>query len=251
MEYRYGIEQDADLGYTVQTQTTVLLDETGAETGSYKKTFTDALGWTYKMETPAANGRTAVTRYYHNALNQLEREEDPDGMSILYAYNTEGEREVTALDVDDHKTIDYDGTDRITRVQGSYTTRTEDSDSYIIQRQTTEVWEVDDQDSAKIISRVDRSLGDLPGSDTGSFVRSTVYRQTTTRKSLIERSSAKVTTTTTLPDSSYQVDVMVNGVQESITRYDGNNDILFQQIYSYDNEDENILRINRKCKCDC
>jgi RHS repeat-associated protein len=239
--YTYGVEVDADLGYPVQTRTTVRLDEADAETGSYEKIYTDAPGRTYKVETPAADGGTAITRYTYNALNQLKQVEDPDGVSTLYAYNSEGEREITALDANGDDIIDYDGTDRITRTRSSFTTRAEDSDNYTVQRQTTEVWEVDSADSAEVIATADRSLGALSGNNVGTVIWSTFYGQTTKTESLIDHASATVTTTTTLPDTSYQIDITVDGLLESSTRHHGDDSILSKQTYNYDTSDENRL----------
>ena len=65
----YTIEQDNNLGYAVQTSKTVLLDKTGTETDGYQKTYTDALGRTYKVEAPASDGGVAITHYYYNTTN--------------------------------------------------------------------------------------------------------------------------------------------------------------------------------------
>ncbi len=241
VRHLYTVEQDNDLGYAIRTHKTVFLDETGTETNSYEKTYTDALGRIYKVEVPDGNSESAITFYNYNEMNQLEQIEDPDGVRTLYAYNSEGEREVTSLDANDNDIIDYGGIDRITRTQSSYANRTEGSDNYIVQRQTSEVWEIDNQNSATTISTVDRSLGSLPGGDIGSITWSTTYGQTTRTESLIDHTSASVTTTTTLPDTSYQVDVTNAGLLATSARYAGDGSILSQQTYNYNNSDENRL----------
>src|SRR5262249_44404360 len=58
----------------------------------------------------------ASRQFFYNAAGQLRKVRDLDGRSTLFSYNQKGEREYTALDVDNSDTIDLAGDDRVARV---------------------------------------------------------------------------------------------------------------------------------------
>jgi RHS repeat-associated protein len=239
--YSYDVQNDATLSYPVRIDLMTYLDAAGTLTSEYSKTYRDALGRNYKSERPASDGSTASTLNTYNSLGQLASMQSPDSQVVLYTYNAEGEREVTASDLNLNAVIDYDGTDRITRAQRSFATRTEGSDHLTVQRTTSETWGIDSVDTPEIIARQDTTVGALPSAAIGTISWSTTYGQTTVSESLIDRASATITTTTTLPDSSYQIEVATNGLLQTRTRHHSDTSILSKQTYTYDNTDENRL----------
>lgn len=241
MRYAYGVENDENLGYPVATQTSTYIKSDSSLSGEYSKRFTDALGRTYKTEQATASGGIAAVENTYYANGQLKASSDADGQTLLYAYNSEGEREVVALDTDGSGSIEYDGVDRITRTRNSYATRSEGGDSYTVERQTVEVWNTDNVDSAQINSSTERSLNGLLGSDVISLVWETIYGQATHKQTVLDRASATATTIITLPDGSYQVSVVSNGLLETFSRHHSDTKILSQYTNYYDSSDENRL----------
>jgi RHS repeat-associated protein len=129
------------------------LDETGALTGEWTRTWTDFAGRVWKVDT--ANG--GVSRKHYNAVGQLIKEVDADNVTTLYAYDDQGQISVTALDMDRNGVIDYGGTDRITRTTHSVTTRA----GTTVQRTVTEVWATDGSPTASVVSTQDQSVDGL------------------------------------------------------------------------------------------
>lgn len=140
LNYEYGVGVDGRFTKEIR------LGNSG-ETTEWVTTYTDFLGRPYKRE--FADG--AVELSYFNDLGQLVRQVDPDGITVLFAYNAEGEQEVSAIDMDGDDVIDYDGTDRITRT----TTTVAQRDGFTVERSTTEVWETDSTDLATTVSVVE------------------------------------------------------------------------------------------------
>ena len=76
-------------------------------------------------------------RRTYDAVGRLVREEDPDGVTILYAYDQRGRQAMTALDVNRNGLIDYAGGDRIRRTLQELAVRA----GLAVERTTTQVWE--------------------------------------------------------------------------------------------------------------
>lgn len=140
LAYEYGVGPDGSFTKEIRVGD-------GGETTEWVTTFTDFLGRPYKQE--FADG--AVQLSYFNDLGQLERTVDPDDVTTLFAYNAEGEQEVTAIDMNGNDAIDYAGTDRVTRTTVSVGQR----DGYTVERISTEVWETDSTDFATDVSLVE------------------------------------------------------------------------------------------------
>ena len=77
---------------------------------------------------------------------------------MLYSYNDEGELEDTALDVNQNSIIDYTGLDRISR---RITDIVDDPNCGIVARVDTFVWEEDNADTPRRVSRSDQSVDGL------------------------------------------------------------------------------------------
>ncbi len=102
-------------------------------------------------------GDGAVSRRYFDAVGRLAREVDPDGITTLYGYDVRGRQSVTAVAMNGNNTIDYAGTDRITRTLSSVGVR----DGRTVQRTETQVWEIDQQATPVTVSISEQSVDGL------------------------------------------------------------------------------------------
>lgn len=134
-------------GYVLETRH---VNDTGALT--YQRQSFDLLGNVEFTEFPFPTN--AKYRRTYDAIGRLVREEDPDGVSQLQAYDARGRAAVTALDLNRDGVIDYAGTDRITRTLSEVGTR----DGVPVQRVSTQVWETDGVDSPTTIAVTETSL---------------------------------------------------------------------------------------------
>ncbi len=91
----------------------LVLSPTG--TNEWTRTFTDMLGRTYKTVYSKVSAPYPYSQSFYNTLGQVWKQTDPEGVITLYQYNAKGELEYTALDTNRNNTIDFSGTDRITR----------------------------------------------------------------------------------------------------------------------------------------
>jgi len=94
MLYEYGVETQ-DSKYRYYEKATVL-DRSGSSTSEWTKRFFDGAQRNYRTEfAKSSSPYPAITRTY-NALGQLETQQDPDGLTSIYEYSSEGELEISA-----------------------------------------------------------------------------------------------------------------------------------------------------------
>lgn len=137
--FSYGVDGDGLFTKDIA----VGADAGGQPTATeWTKTYSDFAGRSSK--TVYADG--AAAQLFYNAVGQLVRQVDPDGVTTLFGYNARGEQEVTAIDLDANGTIDYAGTDRVAKTSASFATKTEGA-TYTVQRTTTQVWETNNADT--------------------------------------------------------------------------------------------------------
>ncbi|MEO0797481.1 MAG: hypothetical protein AAFX93_20195, partial [Verrucomicrobiota bacterium] len=203
----YGVEVDASLGYSVRTATDSLLKD-GAPSTEYTKTYRDALGRVYRVDRPNASpgsGVTSLFRYF-NDKGQLEKSVDYSGLATLYDYNSEGQQTTTAIDVNGNGIIDYDGSDRISKVTSTYLKRSLGLEGVIaVSFYKVEVWEVDGSDIATTVRNTQTAVDRL-------ISWSTTYDQETITETDIDPVNRRVTTTTTAPDNSTLVSITEDGL---------------------------------------
>ena len=211
LSYEYG--SDADGTFTKE----IHLGSSG-ETTEWVKTYTDFAGRTYK--TVMADNATAQS--YFNAIGQLVRQVDPDGVTALFAYNARGEQEITAVDLDGDGVIDFDGTDRITKTVGTVATR----GTYTVQRSTTQVWETDGQETPTTVSISESAID-------GLHSWQTVRGLTTSTVTVLDGSGGRTVTTTT-PDNVQTVQVYTGNLLTSTTSKTAANVQLASVTYGYD-----------------
>ncbi len=224
-KYEYGLVENLALpggGTNARFTKEIRLREGGAET-EWTKTYSDMLGRTCRIETAQGTAGHPTT-YEYNAAGQLAKVTDPDGVTMLYAYNAEGEREIEALDMpfggNRNGVIDYAGTDRIVKRVASVSTR----GTATVRRVTTSQWQQDDVDAATVISIEDRTPNGL---DTWSTSHGLLTESHTVQAAGVS------TTTTTFPDLSTLIEVRDHGRLTSRTRKDSGAVTIEKQTYAY------------------
>ncbi len=186
--YEYGVEP------TGETFTKEIRLGSAGETTEWTKTTTDALGRTTSVTSaPSTYHPSPITSYSYNSLGQLACTIDPDGVATLYAYNPRGELEVTAVDLNRNNTIDYAGTDRLTRTRRTIAT----AYGTTVARTTTEIWETDSADTPRTISTTETSID-------GLHTWTTTNGLLTTTDTTYPGPAARVETTTT-PDGTQSI----------------------------------------------
>ncbi|MBK8856136.1 MAG: RHS repeat-associated core domain-containing protein [Opitutaceae bacterium] len=147
--FQYGVDADGVYSLEIKGEAT---GEPGPMPGpatppaasEWTKTSTDFLGRIWK--TTLADGATAFSHF--NPRGQLVRTVDPDGFATLYGYNSRGEQDTVALDLNADGLINFDGTDRITRT----VTEVGERDGKVVRRVSTLVWETEGQDTPTTVA---------------------------------------------------------------------------------------------------
>jgi len=188
LRYEYGIDNDGSFTKEIR------VGDGGTET-EWTKAYTDLAGRTYKTVTSAG----AVTLSSYNNLGQLVKQVDPDGVTMLYAYNGKGEQEYGAIDMDRNGSIDFGGVDRITRTQNRVLT----AHNVTVQRQTSTVWTGSGFSSTKTVSTQDASVDRLQ-------TWSTVYGVTTQSQTIYDGAGGH-TMISTAPDGTKTTTTYQNG----------------------------------------
>lgn len=191
----------------------------GGVASEWTMTYTDAANRDYKVL--LATG--AVTQSFFNAKGQLNRNVDPDGVVTLYGYNTRGEQDTVAIDMDRNGQIDFAGNDRITRT----TRAVSQAHDTTVTRTTTSAWSTAGADAPDVIAVDDQSTDGRSSwhTDSAGLITSSVTSCD---------GAGTCTTLMTAPDSTYTVGVAQAGRGVSQTRYDANAQILSGSTLDYD-----------------
>jgi RHS repeat-associated protein len=210
VRYDYGVE--SDLPYTKE----IKLLTNGTDSGEWTKTFTDIAGRSFKTVYPD----DAYTQSYFNNAGQLWKQRDADGVVTLYAYNGEGQMEYSVLDMDRNDTIDFAGTDRITRtvrdVVAAHSTNVRRTRSY--------VWTTDSSTNSLLTSTVEAAVD-------GTRTWQTAFGLTSQSVSLCGGTCAA---TNIAHDGSYTTSLKTDGYLTSVTRYDAQGNQLGATTFTYD-----------------
>ncbi len=196
----------------------ITVGESASET-EWTKTYTDLARRTVKME----YADSVVATMAYNTLGQLVSQTDPDGVRTLYAYNAEGEREVTAIDMDQDGVIDYAGLDRITKTVRDVYSRS----GTIVNRTTTQVWATDNANTATTVSVSEQ---DGYGNQSWRMDSAGAIASTATART----SAGAWTVTSTAPDGSQQVQTYTGGRLTSTTRKNNTGGQVTLTSYAYD-----------------
>lgn len=210
VRYDYGVE--SDLPYVKE----IKLLTNGTDSGEWTKTFTDIAGRSFKTVYPDS----AYTQSYYNNAGQLWKQRDADGVVTLYAYNAEGQMEYTALDMDRNDTIDFAGTDRITRTVRDVVA----AHSTNVRRTRSFVWTTNSSTNSLLTSTVEAAVD-------GTRTWQTAFGLTSQSVSLCGGTCAA---TNIAPDGSYTTSLKTDGYLTSVTRYDSQGNQLGATTFTYD-----------------
>jgi YD repeat-containing protein len=213
VRHEYGVE--SDLAYAKE----IKLKDDGSDSGEWTKTFTDVAGRPFKTVFPDS----AYVQSWFNAQGQLWKQRDADGVVTLRQYNALAELEYEAVDMDRNDTIDFAGTDRITRHARRVGT-------------AASLASVNAFIAEKWVFTTDGATNQVLAVLSESAVDGTARAQTTF--GLTNRSyhacGGTCASTNFAPDGSYSVSLKTDGYLTSVTRYDAGNAQLGATTYTYD-----------------
>lgn len=245
VRYAYATEMDSTLGYDVETvtQTRLLADDT-TESTEFTKQYLDALGRVYKIERPSPTGSNAVTTFSYFGANEhggkISSVTDPDLVVSLFDYDELERLSVRAVDMNGNGIIDFGGTDRIERNTQSFTIRMEEGSSFVVSRQTSEIWETDNDSGSTVVSQIDTSLNgalSLSGIVAGTTSWISDYGLETEITATYDSAAFKRTVLTRYPDDSTLRQTFVHGLldEEKAQAADGTT-VLSLKEYEYEGE---------------
>ena len=216
VRYDYGVEQDGGAWRTFTKEIT--LDAGGSDTSEWTKSYQDMAGRAYK--TVYSDGSYRQIAY--NAKGQRSKEVDPDGVTTLFDYNTRGELEYTATDVDRNGVMDLSGTDRVRR-----TTRLITTNALANVAQTkTYVLGTNNSAVTTLISVTEQSTD-------GLRTWSTTFGATNFSQTYLTGGGSRFVTNVA-PDGSTVLNSYYNGLPTSFLRKDSQGNQLGKSTFSYD-----------------
>ncbi|MDR3574548.1 MAG: RHS repeat-associated core domain-containing protein [Anaerolineaceae bacterium] len=223
--YGQGVEYVSELGgiycsYRVVTN----LNADGSPTAEWTKTYTDMAGRT--VETLYADG--SYSQSFYNAIGQLAKQVDPDGVTTLYEHNAKGELTSTVTDLNQDDIIDSgsSGHDRITQTTNDVIY--DATYSTTVSRSRNLVW-LDGSSTGTLVSCTETATNGL---DTWQTKYSDGSVSVTTHSHTVPGVSRTVTTTNV--DNSHSVNIYSYGRLQSTARYDSINTQLSSLNYTYD-----------------
>ncbi|OAI42305.1 hypothetical protein AYO41_04505 [Verrucomicrobia bacterium SCGC AG-212-E04] len=174
------------------------------EGGRTAKRFVDFMGRPYRVEL----GSGGVLTKFYNGRGQLRRESDVDSVTTLYQYDARGRLEYTARQIRELNDppgdeINFGGSDRISHVVRSVTTRDNGAATVVVNRESTFCYPGDGY-TAEILLRQDDSTPE------GRLSWTTVFwdwaAQVTTKVETTRFGGWQSSTTVTRPNGTYSVD---------------------------------------------
>jgi RHS repeat-associated protein len=224
IRHEYGVQSDGGVqrSYTKE----IKLDASGNDTSEWTKTFTDGAGRAYKVVYADATGSPSSQSFY-NTKGQLAKQVDPDGITTLYQYNSKGQGEYTATDVNTNGVIDFAGTDRIVRSVTFVTTNATAN----VQRTESYVWSITNSAVSNIVSATESSVDGL---HTWRIVYRDPSTPITNRTDISYAGNGIRYLTDNAPDNSYTSSQYQFGRPVSVTQMDGVNAQVAKTTYDYD-----------------
>ena len=240
VRYEYGVETDG----TVQRLYTkeIKLDLGGNPTSEWLKNYRDGLGRSHLTAYSIVSGVSARVSYFNNK-GQLWKEADPDGVTTLYKYNAEGEREYTIVavkastrNISTYQILESSfasilaGTDRITYTTNWVETLTDIWPGMIARVGRVYVWGGDNNNTPTLIST---SLESIDGLRTSQIVHQSATSSARTSTYTVFSGNNRYLTNNA-PDGSSVFSHFQNGRLLSITRRDSAGNQVSKTSYGYD-----------------
>jgi RHS repeat-associated protein len=229
VEYVYGLvtdpaSPDVNALFTKEVRLAANLTWTSEVTTN----FIDFAGRPYKTTYPAATAPYPFEQVYFDFKGQPWKTVDADGVATLLQYNTRGEIEYLATDLNRNNSIDFAGTDRIARVyrQTLFNSATGEN----VRRAQLYAWGTDGIDSGALLRTRETSTDGLRSWDTIWNGSSGI----TTKSQTVYTAGSNRSITTTFPDNSTELQQFLNGRLTSITSKDSSGAQIGKTSYSYD-----------------
>jgi RHS repeat-associated protein len=187
---------------------------------------------TYVMGRVTKSGSLGVdpTETFYNALGQVVRVVDPDGVETLYEYDSRGRRAKSAINmnpIDDD--IDEDGTDRITSWEyyyGEDDIQPGNANDIPFMRTTTKVWATNNTDSSVVVS--------ISESGTDGLFSATRRDSTGPNTTVTRKTGSAATITQVLPSGMKRVTETSYGRTTAVKELDSSSAQLTKVDYAYD-----------------
>jgi RHS repeat-associated protein len=192
--------------------------ELNSSPAEWVKIYRDTSGRELLVEYPDG----AATSKKYDGAGRLTSQVDADGVTTLYGYNSRGEQDTTALDVNGNGTIDFGGTDRIAQTINTVALR----GATPVRRASNLVWEVDGQNLA-----VTDSISEVSADGLSSW--QTTRGQTTSSVTSYSPTGDR-TVSITAPDGVKTIQVFANNRLASVTVKTAADVQLGAVTYSYD-----------------
>ncbi|MBU6303731.1 MAG: hypothetical protein KGS60_19460, partial [Verrucomicrobia bacterium] len=199
----------------------ILLGDLGEET-EWVQTFTDMAGRVTRIVRSHESGVPAVATNHYNAKGQLVRTVDPDGVTLLFAYNDLGDRIITAVDLNRNGLIDPAGPDRILSTERSWSTRGGKATRRSVAKVLTSAGSTSSTDLVVTENTVE-------GWDIWNTVAGLTFHESTVLEGQGNR-----TLTRTFPDGTREVTRIIGGRIASLTRLAATGARISLEEYGYD-----------------
>lgn len=215
--FMYGADNDGSFVQTIRVR--------GASTSEWFKTSSDMLQRPFKVSFPQnASYLTPFSQsFYDPVTGQLTKQVDPDGVTVLYAYNPRGELYRRAVDIDQDGNISTVA-DRVEE----YSTSVQPQGPEMLSVKHTYVW---DNQTGNPPVRTER-LTEASAVD-GSYYSSSSFGQTTVKTTSYYPNNAQRVEDTIFPDNTREFDTYVNDNIVSRTTLDSTASPILSTTYQY------------------
>ena len=200
--------------------------------GVERENLTESYDWagnrvnlTYNSDLDGVGGDDRADASY-NSRGQLSRDRDPDGLSMLYVYSSQGVRTLSAIDLNDNGIVDF-GTDRIVQSETDLAAR---QDGEWVLRTTQKQWRQDASETGDVESYTDVSLDGLRR---WTILNPAIQNGRNSLVRTIEGAGA-ATEVLTRPDQTVETKRFMHDRIVSVSEHDSEGKLLFTKAYSYD-----------------
>ncbi|WOO40074.1 RHS repeat-associated core domain-containing protein [Rubellicoccus peritrichatus] len=223
--YEHGVITDESNNQRTALSWTKVFAGADNTASEWTMSYVDMMGRSVRVVKPTEDGGGTVewTSEY-NAISQLVKETDPDGVTTLYAYNDEGQLSESAVDVNRNGVID--GTDRLTRQDSGYGV-----DSILGDSAYSRSYVATDN-GEELVSESFRALTAVSydGQDYQSGSRVVSYDVSTLNFTQLDPVNQQRTVKTFLPDGN----VLTQFTDQNLLQYESNANTGEQVNYEYD-----------------
>jgi RHS repeat-associated protein len=226
MEYAYTVNTTGEVTSRSYVDGTTLRETTTTQSDWAGRTLSNIY----------MDNATATMEY--NSIGQMVKSTDPDGVTTLMLYNEEGERTITAVDLNNNGVIDY-GVDT---VQSSESDPALDSGNNPVMKSISKVWQPGDTSptGGTIVSTSLQTPNGLASASQSIGVANPSSSVTTLS------GNGNWTTTSIAPDGTKSLSTYTAGRMVSMARLATTNAVIESQTQGYDALNRTITRTNSR-----